>query len=303
MVSVSRSERNLRLNILILGGSGFIGNAVIPELLSRGHKVFATYCNHRPLKERSPDLTWIAWDATRDALPEIDWEKIDTVLHLANFSDLKSFPVNAKSMFQVIVNSTFNILDKAHTAGIKRVVVASTGHVLPDVKIIYEEDATYAPKNYYGTIKSCSELLTTAYSDIMATAVLRFFYPYGGPGGERFLIDRLIQDVKEGNKISIEGDDGIIINPVHLNDLARGTALALESMATGIFHLPGPDQISLRSFLELVGKLVGCQPIINSKSKNTPGGHAGLYTRSQELLGYSPAISLEEGLKNMLGLI
>ncbi len=290
-----------KLNVLILGGSGFIGNAIIPEVISRGHKVFATYCNRQPLNERSPDLTWIGWDATTEPLPEIDWRRIDTVLHLANYSDLRRFPINAKPMFQIIVDSTFNLLDKAHASGIKRVVIASTGHVLPDIKIAYEEDATYAPKNFYGTIKSCAELLTTAYSNIMSAAVLRFFYPYG-PGGERFLIGRLIKDVREGNEISIEGVDGIIINPVYLSDLARGTALALESMATGFFHLAGPDQITLRSFLELTGKLVGRRPVIKSVSKKAPGGHAGLYSRSKGILGYAPLISIETGLKNVLGL-
>jgi len=290
-----------KLNILILGGSGFIGNAVIPELLSRGHKVFATYCNHQPLNEGSPDLTWIAWDATREPLPKIEWREIDTILHLANYSDLRRFPENAKPMFQIIVESTFNLLNKACSVGIKRVVIASTGHVLPDVRIVYEEDATYAPKNFYGTIKSCAELLATAYSNIISTAVVRFFYPYG-PGGERFLIGRLVKDVREGNEILIEGVGGIIINPVYLSDLARGTALALESMATGIFHLAGHEQITLRSFLELVGKLVGRRPVIKSVSIKVPGGHAGLYSRSKEILGYTPLISIEAGIKDVLGL-
>ena len=70
----------------------------------------------------------------------------------------------------------------------------------------------------------------------------------------------------------------------------------------GFFHLAGPDQITLRSFLELTGKLVGRRPVIKSVSKKAPGGHAGLYSRSKGILGYAPLISIETGLKNVLGL-
>jgi|LGVF01.1.fsa_nt_gb nucleoside-diphosphate-sugar epimerase len=291
-----------KLKILVLGGSGFIGNAVIPELLSRGHKVVATYCNHQPFHKAAHAVTWIAWDATTEALPYINWSDINVALYLTNYPDLWKFPSNAKPLYYLMVESVFSLLEKAYMNKINRVVIASTGDVLSNnVQIATEEDVHYAPRSFYGTVKACAELITNAYSNVMSTFVLRFFHPYG-PGGDRFLINRLAIAVKEGKEISIEGEDGIIISPVHLSDLARGTALAVESMAKGIFHLCGPDRMSLRCFLGLTGKLVGRQPNVKSISGEIPGGHAGLYVRAEELLGFSPLISLETGIKDILGL-
>lgn len=291
-----------KLKILVLGGSGFIGSAVIPELLGRGHEVLATYCHHQAVIESNHNLTWIKWDVTKESLPEIDWNEIDAALHLANYSDLWDFPSKSKPIFQINVESVFNLLEKARLNKIERVVITSTGDVLSNkIKIATEEDVNYAPRSFYAATKACAELITTAYGNTISTAVLRFFHPYG-PGEHRFLINRLAKAVREGKEIPIEGKDGIIISPLHLRDLALGTALALESMAKGIFHLAGPDIISLSSFLELVGKLVGRRPIIKSISKKAPGGHAGLYARTEKILGYTPSISIDPGIKDILEL-
>lgn len=292
------SQISKKLNILILGGSGFIGSALIPTLLSRGHKVCATYCNHKP-SHKANNLSWIYWDAIKKPLPKIDWNEINTVLHLANYYDLQNFPDNAKSIFRIVVESLFNLLDKSKEFGINRIITASTGHVLGNDKPANEENETYAPKNFYGTAKACAELLTTAYSDILSTAVLRYYYPYG-PGGDRFLIGRLINKIKENKEILIDGEDGIIINPVHIFDLVRGTELALQSNASGIFHITGPELISLRSFLKLTGKFLGKKPTITSISKIVPKGHAGTCERSKEILKYKPSITPEEGIMKMI---
>lgn len=291
-----------KLKILILGGSGFIGSAVIPELLSRGHQVITTFCHEQPAYEDSSGITWIAWDGTKQCLPEIEWREIDAALHLANDSDMRDFPTKAGSIYQVLVESVLNLLQKAYINGISRVVLVSTGDVLSEnIQIASEEDRNYDPKSFYGTAKACAELIANSYWGPISTAVLRLFHPYG-TGGERFLINRLIMSVKEGKEVPIEGRDGIIISPIHINDVARGIAIALESKAQGIFHLSGPNIMSLRSLLELLGKLIGREPIIKCLPKRPAGGHAAFHTHTKEILGYVPSISIETGIRALLGL-
>ena len=206
------SNSSEKLKILVLGGSGFIGSAVIPELLKRGHQVIATFCYHSPPPKDNNDLTWISWDGTKEPIPNIDWREVNAVLHLASYSDIWDFPSDARSIYQVMIESVFNILEKACTQNIRRVVVASTGDVLSsNIQVATEEDVNYMPRSFYGTAKACAELISNAYSSVLSTAILRLFHPYG-PGGERFVINRLAMAVKEGNEITIEGKDGIIIS-------------------------------------------------------------------------------------------
>lgn len=285
--------------ILILGGSGFIGKAVISELLKRRYKVIATYNRHKQSSKTFPDLHWVLWDATKEALPKIDWNNISAVLHLANYSDLLDFPENARQIYKISIESVFNLLDKAYRSNIKRVVIASTGAVLGGNKTINSEFNSYLPINFYSASKACAEILANEYSSIVSTAVLRFFYPYGN-GGQRYLVGRLINNVKKGEEILIEGRNGVIVNPVYLSDLAKGVVLALESDAKGIFHLPGLERISLRGMIELIGRLVGKRPVIRVVSRKTPGGHAGFYSRAKKILGYIPKVSLKEGIERTL---
>lgn len=287
--------------ILILGGSGFIGKAVISELLKRRYRVIATYNRNKQSSKDFLNLHWILWDATKEALPNINWNNISAILHLANCSDLHNFPKNARQIYRISIESTFNILDKAYRSKIKRVVIASTGAVLGGNNTINSEFNSYSPINFYAASKACAEILVNEYSSIVSTAVLRFFYPYGN-GGERYLVGRLINNVKKGEEILIEGRNGVIVNPVYLSDLAKGVALALESDAKGIFHLPGLEKISLRGLIELIGKLVGKRPIIKVISQKTPGGHAGFYSRAKKILGYVPEVSLKEGIERTLSL-
>jgi UDP-glucose 4-epimerase len=285
--------------ILVLGGSGFIGKALIAGLLKQGCKVIATYYSHCPDIIKGEEVTWIHWDATTGLLPGIAWHDIDAAIHLANYSDQRKFPFETRQMYRIIIESTFNLLEKAYINNIKRVVISSTGDVLGNTDVLSDENMHYAPKSFYGSAKACAELMADAYSSMISTVALRFYYPYG-KGGERFLVGRLVQMVKDGKEISIEGDAGIVINPVHLNDLVKGTLLALGSTASGVFHLTGPDCISLRTLLERAGKLIGKTPLIKSMPGKIPGGHAGLYDRSKNLLGYLPSMSLDEGLKDLL---
>ncbi len=290
-----------RLKILILGGSGFIGSGVISELRLKGHQVIATYHNHKPVNEDMASLSWIRWDALTEPVPNVEWSDIDCILHLVNSSYLWNFPSNSTSLYKICLESVFNLLEKAHQNMIDRFVLASTGDVFSggDIQIVSEEELCYTPESFYGAIKASSELIAKAYSGLTSTAILRFFHPYG-PGGNKFLINRLITAVSEEKEITIEGSDGIIISPVYLSDLSQGIVLALESTTSGIFHFSGPDITSLKDCIELMGNFVGRTPIIKSISKKPPGGHAGSYKRAEECLGYKPTVSLETGIKNLM---
>jgi UDP-glucose 4-epimerase len=292
---MNNSKKN---NILILGGSGFIGKGIIKELLSRNYCITATYYKHPPKDTFSSKLKWIKWDATSQPLPDIAWQEIDTILHLANCSNIHNFPSNSRSIYKIVVESTFNILEKAYQHGVSRFILSSTGDVLSKKNICNQENADYGPTSFYATSKACAEMITNSYASLISTAILRFYHPYG-PGSDRFLIFRLVRNVAEGKEITIEGKDGIIINPIYITDLGEGVALAIESEADGKFHLAGPDQISLRDFLELVGDMAGKKPKIRSLPAKSMGGHAGNFTRSNTILGFTPTISLKDGLEKL----
>jgi len=290
--------------VLVTGGSGFVGAALVGNLLRRGHDVVATATAARAASSTAQSnarLRWVRWDAMHEPVPAVDWNTLDVIVHLAVPRAPFDFVRQANAIYEVTVAATYRILEAARTNGVRRVVAASTGDVLgANSRPAREDDCTYEPSSFYGTTKACAELLLRAYDNVLQTAALRLFHPYG-PGGERFLVNRLVRAVSEGREVTIEGPDGILLDPVWIDDLAEGLCLAVESEATGILHFAGPETVTLRQLLGAAGELAGCQPVVRSVPREPVQRHQGTYERTERLLGYRPRVGVRDGIRQLLG--
>ena len=104
----------------------------------------------------------------------------------------------------------------------------------------------------------------------------------------------------EGQHVWVEGEDGILVNPVWVGDLAHGVRLAVESSHGGIFHLAGAETLSLRELLVLMGGMANRKPKIETRITGNLRRHDACFRRADELLGYRPTVSLRNGLKQLL---
>jgi nucleoside-diphosphate-sugar epimerase len=244
-------------------------------------------------------VEWTEWDATGRELPAVPFKALDAIAHLAAPTELKSFPDHASEHFDAGVLATFHLLEAARGAGVPHFLLASTGDVLGRGAPAPETDTDYAPSGFYGTAKACAELLTRAYSDWLCTTILRFYHPYG-PGGERHLVNRLVRCVAEAREVTVEGPDGILLNPVWVTDLAIGVRQALEAGAAGTFHLAGPDVLSLRALLETAGELTGREPLVRTVDREPVQRHAGSWEGARAAFGYEPRVGIREGIRRLL---
>lgn len=290
----------IKPKVLVLGGSGFVGQHTVSNLLHAGHSVIATTTNQRANLPTGVNLSWVEWDATVSDLPDINWDEIDVILHLAIPSSLANTLANAEQTYEIIVTSTLRLLTAAKNNNVKRFVLASTGDVLgsrPEPAL--ESDLTYCPDTFYGTTKACAELLINAFSNDLSTAVLRFFHPYG-PNGDKFLIGNLVDRITSGKPVYLEGYKGILLNPIWIEDLSQGIRLAVDSSACGVFHFGGSETVHLAELIELIGKLTQKKPIIEFIEKSGQEFHCGNWERSRNILHFEPRVSLREGLAQIV---
>ena len=289
------------MNILVTGGGGFIGQAVIAELVRFRHRVFAT-CTHEITRPELPGVEWVVWDATQSRLPTVPWNSVNAILHLAKPDDIFNFPSSAARTFDVCVNSTFHLLEQARRHSIPRVVLASTGDCIGrNHAPIAEDNFQYRPLSFYGSAKACSEILGHAYGHLLSTAILRFFFVYG-PQGDRLLVNRLVRDVLSDKPIFIKRPRGIHVNPVWIGDVATGIVQAIVSSEQGTFHLAGPDEVDLFGLIHMIADLSGHTPVINVLEQEVESCPVGRYERSSTLLAYRPSVSLKEGVRRLIDL-
>ena len=82
---------------------------------------------------------------------------------------------------------------------------SSTGDVFAgSPNLAGDSEPAYKPESFYGATKAAAELLTAVYNDTIKIATARLYHPHG-PGWKHFLINRMVQTIIEGSKVSIEG--------------------------------------------------------------------------------------------------
>ncbi len=284
--------------ILITGANGLLGRHVITAL--REH--YAVHALVRAIPDLPAEgVKYHAVDfggnwSTHD-LPEA----VDTVIHLAQSAHFREFPEKALDVFRVNVASTASLLDYAYRNGVKRFIYASSGGVYGSGSVAFDENAPIMPPGqlgYYLGSKLCGEILVQNYAPFMKVIVLRFFFIYG-PGQKRsMLIPRLIDNIKAGRAITIQGQQGIRINPIHVSDATRAmvSAITLEQSAT--FNIGGPEVLSLRNICEIIGEDLHFVPkyvIQTSTSQDLIGD----ITAMKEQL-CMPQVHIADGIKELL---
>jgi nucleoside-diphosphate-sugar epimerase len=285
--------------ILLTGATGLIGS----HFLAAHGDEFSIHTVSR----RRPDAatargTHAQIDLSRpwdeDMLPR----RVDAVVHLAQSEHFREFPERAVDIFAVNVLASVRLLDYARRAGARTFVLASSGGVYAASNSGFAESAIIAARGdlgFYPGTKLCSEIAAQSYSAYLDVITLRFFFVYG-PGQRRdMLIPRLIDNVRGGRPIALQGKDGIRITPTHVADAVAATRKALELSGTHTINVGGPEVLSIAEIAGIIGRSIGRNPVFSVAPGVASGDIAGDMTRMREML-VAPTVRFEDGVKTML---
>jgi UDP-glucose 4-epimerase len=247
-------------SILITGASGLLGRSVL-QALAEDSRVFALV---RSSAERYyENVKYLIFNLESDLDPSLLPKEIDTILHFAQSSKFRDFPDSALDVFNVNISSTARLLDYAKQVGAKQFVYASSGGVYGNGSQAFKENAAIVPAgqlgHYLGS-KACGEILVQSYASMFQVTVIRPFFIYGPRQNRSMLIPRLMDSVASGKPISLQGGDGIRINPVHVEDASAAVVAALDTKESTTYNIAGPDVLSIRQIAEAMGEYLGKAP-------------------------------------------
>lgn len=190
---------------------------------------------------------------------------IDAIIHLAQARNYHDFPDQAPEIFSVNTASTAMLLDYAFRAGAQHFILASTGGVYrPSTQIIDDQtpiDLPEGPLSYYFRTKLSAESLALSYASEMDIIILRPFFIYGPGQSEEKLISKLLASVRDGRKVHLTGESGLVINPVHVDDVALLLQTLLNTSGSRIINVAGPDAVTIRQIADQIGELLKCEPV------------------------------------------
>ncbi len=249
--------------VVITGADGLLGRRVT-QLLSNSLRVYALV---RVLPEKPvPDINYVIADFGGDwSFSELP-ERIEYVIHFAQSSQFRNFPDGALDVFNVNVSSTARLLDHARKTGVKTFIYASSGGVYGNGSEAFKENSAIVPPGqlgYYLGSKACGEILVQSYASIFKVIVLRPFFMYGPGQNRSMLIPRLIDSVATGKPVMLQGEQGLRINPVHVDDAALAVVAALDIGGSSTFNIAGPDVLSIRQICEQAGIYLNKKPLFS----------------------------------------
>ena len=286
---------------LVTGLTGLIGSALLLAL--RPGWDVTGIARARSRQGSQPDRPFdLTVDLSQEWATGLFPRQVDAVIHLAQSEHFRDFPERALDIFQVNTMSTIRLLDYARQAGAKTFILASSGGIYgPRDRELTEDMEIFAQGNlgfYLGT-KLCSEVMAENYAAYLNVIVLRFFFVYGPGQRKSMLIPRLVQSVAEGRAITLQGQNGIRMNPTYVSDAVAAICRSLDLQGNHKINVGGPEVLSLREIGEIIGRLVGIKPAFECQAGPEPRNLIGDISKMTEMLG-PPAVRFEEGMKAFL---
>lgn len=175
------------MNVLVVGGAGFIGSHLCDALLASGEKVICVDDFSLGTKENiehlinNKNFKLYTMDASdENELDKVfEAEEVEHVFHLAANSDIQASALNPSVEYKNTYTTTFCLLSCMRRHGVKKMFFASTSAVYGDKRnvVLDENTPNLAPISYYGAAKLGSEALISAFSYMNDMQVLIFRFP------------------------------------------------------------------------------------------------------------------------------
>jgi nucleoside-diphosphate-sugar epimerase len=132
--------------------------------------------------------------------------------------------------------------------------------------------------------------------------VVRYFTVYGPAGRPNMSMFRFMQSISEGKPIQLLGDGNQTRGFTYIDDIARGTILAVKPLGFEIVNLGGHESISINSLIEMMEKAIGRKAIIEQRPAEKADMSASWadVSKAGKLLGWEPQVGLKEGIAKMV---
>jgi UDP-glucose 4-epimerase len=314
------------MKALVTGGAGFIGSHLVDGLLTEGWEVVALddlstgrLANLAHLAGE-PRFRLVEGDVCDARLVARLVAGCDVVFHLAALVGVRHVVDDPLLGMRTNVRGTENVLAAAHREGV-RVCLASSSEVYGDSAVVpFVEDGprvfgpTWVARWSYATAKALDEHLCFAYRDRgLAMSIVRYFNAYGPrlhPDGYGSVVARFAMQALAGEPLTIHGDGQQTRSFAYVSDTVRGTILAgTQPAALGeVFNVGSGAEITVEQLArEIVSLAASTSELIFVPYAEVYGpGFADPRRRvpdigkAQRLLGFTPQVSLREGLERTI---
>ena len=301
--------------VLVIGGAGYIGSALLPKLLARGYKVrlldMFIYGDEPIAKVAGhPNLQIIRSDFRKVDQVVRAMQGMQAVIHLGAIVGDPACALDEDLTVEINLIATRLLAEVAKGHGISRFIFASTCSVYGASDELLNERSALNPVSLYARSKIASErVLLELEDERFRPMILRFGTIYGLSGRTRFdlVVNLLAAKAIIDRKITVFGSDQW--RPfVHVEDAAKAVILALESrpdvVRDPIFNVGSDEQNrTLGQIGELIKRIVPEADLLISDSNSDRRNYRVCFQKIRTLLRFKPEWQLEDGVQQVIDAI
>jgi UDP-glucose 4-epimerase len=302
--------------IAVIGGAGFIGSHIVDQLLLEPVTDIVVLDNF--VRGRRGNLTKASADArvrvvdgsiTDRALLRSVLAGVDAVFHLAALW-LFECVHEPRSALDVNVVGTYNVIESAREAGVRKVVFSSSASVYGDAVFTpMTEDHPFNNRTMYGATKIAGEqFFRSVYEQHKLDYVgLRYMNVYGPrmdyQGAYVSVIMKVLDRIEQGLPPIVFGDGSQAYDFVHVHDVARANILALKSAATDeCFNVGTGEKTTIKELVDRLLQLTGSTvaPEYRPQEQMFVTHRVGSTENAERRLGFLAATTLDDGLESVV---
>jgi UDP-glucose 4-epimerase len=293
------SDSILGRRILVTGASGFIGTALVPELLEEGAEVIRV-ARHRVNGYNGVQTEVLDLTDSKGVNALVARLEPQIVVHLAGHVDNRNDPALLAPTFSANVIGTFNLLSAAAEMRCERVILTSSGGIL-------SKDGAQTP---YAVSKAVVEMYGRAFHSLDRTAVtcIRPFLTYGpGQASKKLIPYTILSFLNDRPPIILNGAKAVDL--IYVADVVRGIARACGANAASIggtvIDLGTGRHVTIRDVVATIRRLLGARVVPSFTQEPTTINEASEISVAElsggrSLLGWEPHWTLEHGLRQTI---
>lgn len=302
------------MRTMVTGGAGFLGSHLCDRLIKEGHEVI---CMDNLITGDTdniahllgnPKFKFIKHDVTEYIFIE---GPIDNILHFASPAspiDYLELPIQTLKVGSLGTHKALGLAKEKQA----RFLLASTSEVYGDPLIHPQPEDYYGnvnpigPRGVYDEAKRFAEALTMAYHRYhgVATRIVRIFNTYGPRMrlNDGRVVPAFLYQALKGEDLTIFGDGSQTRSFCYVSDLIEGICRLLFSAINEPVNIGNPHEMTIIEFARKIDALAGGTGNIVFKPlpQDDPKVRQPDITRARELLGWAPAVQLDEGIRETL---
>jgi nucleoside-diphosphate-sugar epimerase len=301
--------------VLVIGGAGYIGSALVEKLLNLGLQVSILDAMHYGEETLSrvadhPNLNIIREDFRHIEAITRAVSGVGSVIHLGGLVGDPACAVDTDLTVDVNVTATKVIGEIAKARGVRRFIFASSCSVYGASDEVVNEESHFNPQSLYARSKVASEAILDGLNDRdFAVTCLRFATIYGISGRTRFdlVVNLLCAKAVRDGAITVYGSDQW--RPfVHVQDVAQAITMTLQApielVAGEVFNVGSDAQnYTLGEVAELIKRQAPDAEIMADETFLDKRNYRVSFEKIRSQLGFAPAWTLERGITQVLAIV